>query len=685
MSRGASQEQAARIRGIAILDRLVAEGQVSPSSYDEVVLHAQRTQCTAEEAILQLGLLSEAELLKYIAGLFRTRFVGSERLAKAGVEADLLAKVSRKLARKLIAFPILFDLKSRTLSVVAADVSDEDVRQQMQFATGARDVKVYVAREAAIRALISKHYDQDNLPFEMLLSGASSREVRSSRESDPVPGWGQVFEDKDGLLVRRRRAQSIEIEQVANNQLNEPGAERTPTETQPRVSAGQTLIEQLSAPSQGGDLAVDPEVYLETLGVLVTLIEQLNQDRGGHSMRVSRVSQQIGERIRLTKPQIQGILIAAYLHDLGVSAESHVTPFDVAHDESNRDAARRIYTAPLRLLESVELPKTAVDALRHRFERFDGQGFPERLSGKNIPLGARVLAVAESYVELTQSSTNAFGRRFAAGDACDALEAHKGLSFDPAVVDWLRHIVLDDGMKSQIMSNRHRALIVDPDPEETAVLEVQFASHGYEVTIERSIEAALRCLNREKYDVVVSEVRLADGQGFDLLRRMRESSNAQVPLMFVTAERAQSSVNRGLELGAADYVVKPASAAVVAAKASRIISESRVKKPGGRGVSGSLQEMSLPDVIQILANGRKSGRLRVKGGTLQGELMFQDGSIHDARFGDLAGAEAVYGILRLVDGDFELEPGSGSVEDVIGIPTHHLLLEAMRRLDEEQR
>jgi len=661
------------------------EGQVPPSRYDEVVLHAQRTQCTAEEAILQLGLMSEAELLKYIAGLYRTRFVGSERLAKAGVEADLLVKVSRKLAKKLIAFPILFDLKSRTLSVVAADVTDEDVRQQMQFATGARDVKVYVAREAAIRALISKHYDQDNLPFEMLLSGASSRQVHSSRESDPVPGWGQVFEDKDGLLVRRRRAQSIEIEQAANDQRNAPSTEQAPPETQTRVSAGQTLIEQLSAPSQGGDLAVDPEVYLETLGVLVTLIEQLNQDRGGHSMRVARVSQQVGERIRLTKPQIQGILIAAYLHDLGISADSHVTPFDVAHEESNREAARRIYTAPLRLLESVTLPKTAVDALRHRFERFDGQGFPERLSGKDIPLGARVLAVAESYVELTQSSTNAFGRRLAPEDACDALEAHKGMSFDPAVVDWLRHIVLDDGMKSQIMSSRHRALIVDPDPEETAVLEVQFASHGYEVTIERSIEAALRCLNREKYDVVVSEVRLADGQGFDLLRRMRESSNVRVPLMFVTAERAQSSVNRGLELGAADYVVKPASAAVVAAKASRIISESRAKKPGGRGVSGSLQEMSLPDVIQILANGRKSGRLKVRSGTLEGELMFQDGSIHDSRFGDLTGAEAVYGILRLVEGDFELVPESRSIEDVIGIPTHHLLLEAMRRLDEEQR
>jgi len=667
------------------LDRLVAEGQVSPSLYDEVLMHAQRTQSTAEEAILQLGLMSEAELLKYIAGLYRTRFVGSDKLAKAGVDPLLLKKVPRKLAKRLTAFPILYDNRSRTLSVVAADVTDDDVRQQMQFATGARDVKVYVAREAAIRAAIAKHYDQDNRPFELLLSGASSRQIRTSRESDPVPGWGQVFEEKDGLLIQRARAESIEMEQPANDQSPEPEYEEPPPETQSRSSAGHTLIEQLSAPAQGDDLTVDPEVYLETLSVLVTLIEQLNQERGGHSMRVARICQQVGERIRLTKPQVQGILIAAYLHDVGVSADSHVTPFDVTLDEAKREVARRVYTAPTRLLDSVALPETAVDALRHRYERFDGKGFPERLSGKDIPLGARVLAVVESYVDLTQTKANALGRRVPAEEACDALDPHKGTTFDPAVVDWLRHIVLDEGMKTQILSARNRALIVDPDPEETAVLEVRFAGQGYEVTIERSVEGALRFLDAEKYDVVVSEVHLSDGEGFDLLRRMRESSHARVPLMFVTSERAQSSVNRGLELGAADYVVKPASAAVVVAKASRVIADSRTKKPGGRGVSGSLQEMALPDVIQILGNGRKSGLLKVRSGTLQGVLMFQDGSIHDARFGDLGGAEAVYGILRLMEGDFALESDTTPVEDVIGIPTHHLLLEAMRRLDEEQR
>jgi response regulator RpfG family c-di-GMP phosphodiesterase len=666
---------------MATLDRLVVEGKLPPDRYDEVVIHAQRTQSTAEEAILQLGLMGETELLKYLAGLYKTQFVSSERLAKAAIDLGLLHKVPRKLAKRLTAFPILYDAKSRMVSVVAADMTDEDVRQQMTFATGARGVHVYVAREGAIRAAIAKHYDQDNRPFEMLLSGASSREVRSSRESDPVPGWGQVFEDKDGLLVRRRRKQSLEGEQPANDQLIQDEIDETPPET----SAGQTLIEQLSAPELGGDLAVDPEVYLETLSVLVTLMEQVNPGRGAHSMRVAGMCRQVCERIQLSKAQVQGILVAAYLHDVGVSTDSHSTPFDLAHDETKHETARRFYSAPIRILESVDLPKTAIDALRHRFERFDGKGFPERLSGKDIPLGARILAVAESYIDLTQSKDNGLGQRVSAEQACDALEPHKGTTFDPAVVDWLRHIVLDGGLNAQVMSARHRVLIVDPDPEETAVLEVQFAGQGYDVSIERSIKGALRILDADAFDLVVSEVNLADGQGFELLELMRKNSHTKTPLMFVTSDRAQSSVNRGLELGAADYVVKPTSAAVVAAKAGRMIANSHAQKAGSRGISGSLQEMALPDLIQMIANGRKNGILKVQNGASQGELMFQDGSIHDARFGALSGAEAVYGVLRLTDGEFTLEPQTAPVPDAIGIPTHHLLLEAMRRLDEDQR
>ncbi|MEM9730682.1 MAG: HD domain-containing phosphohydrolase [Myxococcota bacterium] len=683
MSRGAQHEQAARVRGVQILDRLVVDGRIPPERYDEVLIHAQRTQSTAEEAMLQLGYIEENALLKYIATLYQTRYVSSDKLSKAGVDASLLRQVPRKLAKRLTACPILFDTRSRVLSVVAADVTDDDVRQQMLFATGARDVKIYVAREAAIRAFISKQYDQDSRPFEMLLSGASSRAVEPRRESEPGPGWGQVFEEEDGLLVSKTGVGRVTAE-PANDPTPEPESiEPEPLETHPRAVASKEAVDP--RPAEEPELAIGPESYLETLNVLVTLVEQLKQNRGGHSTRVARLCTQLGERIRLTKPQIQGILTAAYLHDVGVPTDSHVTPLDVATDERKRELARRVYMAPLRLLESVSLPPAALEALRHRYECFDGGGFPERQSGKQVPLGARVLAVAESYVDLTQSDKNAAGRRLSAEDACNMLDRHKGLAFDPAIVDWLRHIVLDDGLKSQLLATNHRVLIVDPDPEETAVLEVRFAEQGYEVTIERNAESALRRIDAENFDVIVSEVALGNESGFEFLQRARQRGHTRVPIMFLTSRRDQVSVNRGLELGAADYVVKPASAAVVAAKAGRIIEEARNQKSGPRGISGSLQEMGLPDVIQILANGRKSGKLQVRSGTLKGDLMFQEGSIHDATLGDLSGADAVYAILRLTEGDFALDPATDPVEDRIGVPTHHLLLEAMRRMDEEAR
>ena len=678
----APQRGTASARGIGILDRLVAEGTIAPNLYDEITIHAQRMQSTVEESIIQLGLMSESDLLKYVASIYRTRFVSSQRLARAAVDPSLLRKVSHKLAKRLMAFPILFDVKTRTLSVVAADITSDDVRQQMQFATGARDVKVYVAREGAIRAAIAKHYDKDNRPFELLLSGVGSREVSPTRrDSEPSVEWGtlrgQVFEDREGRLVRRRRKQSLQNQKVA--------LEQEPQTAVPPHTTTQAPTQGTSLHAEAGDLFVAPAVYLETVNLLVTLIEQQHDDRRGHSSRVARLCRQLGERIRLTDPQVQAILIAAHLHDLGISSSSHVTPFAVAVDAERRSLARRTYLAPIRLLESVNLPEEALGTLKHRFERYDGTGFPERLSGKDIPLGARMLAVAESYVELTQSPRNPPKKKVGPEDACDALDDFKGTAFDPAVVDWLRHAVLGDDTKTQLITARYRALIVDPDPEETAVLEVRFTEQGYDVVIERSVDGALRFLDAEHFDIVISEVEFPVEDGFDLLQRMQGGEHKNVPLLFLTSHSDQSGVDRGLALGAMDYVVKPASPAVVAAKARRIIENASQRPAGGRGVSGSLQEMSLPDVIQILSNGRKSGLLKVRSGNLSGEMMFQDGSIHDARFGDLEAADAVYGILRLTEGDFALDPDVEPVADRIGLPAEMLLLEAMRRLDEEER
>ena len=110
-----------------ILDRLVRDGKVPSERYEEIVLHAERVGVPIEEVLLQLGLMNEAELLKYLAGVYQTRFVSTEKLAKAAVDPALIKAVPRKLAAQLIAFPILFNPKTRVLSVVAADLTATDI------------------------------------------------------------------------------------------------------------------------------------------------------------------------------------------------------------------------------------------------------------------------------------------------------------------------------------------------------------------------------------------------------------------------------------------------------------------------------------------------------------------------------------------------------------------------------
>ena len=104
-----------------------------------------------------------------------------------------------------------------------------------------------------------------------------------------------------------------------------------------------------------------------------------------------------------------------------------------------------------------------------------------------------------------------------------------------------------------------------------------------------------------------------------------------------------------------------------------------------RGVSGSLEEMTLPDLVQLLSNGRKSGKLVFVFPGKRGELHFGSGMVYDAFLGDLRGAEAFYALLGLPGGTFSLDPSFVPPVNLIEQSTEGLLLEGMRRMDESLR
>jgi response regulator RpfG family c-di-GMP phosphodiesterase len=338
------------------------------------------------------------------------------------------------------------------------------------------------------------------------------------------------------------------------------------------------------------------------------------------------------------------------------------------------------------LLEAVQLPQEVIATMESMYERYDGKGFPDGASQKEIPLGARLLAIADTYADLTQNPRNPFRKTLRPVQACEVLARYRGTVFDPNLVDLFKHTVTGEDVKARLLANRHRVLLIDPDPEETTVLELRLLEQGFEVAQAHTIEHALKHLEKGETELVISELDLPNGDGLALLGEIRKRPWGQkLPWVVVTGRSSRNDAQKAFDLGAADFLSKPVSADLLVAKLKQIIEREARNAGGARGVSGSLLEMSLPDMVQVLWHGRKSGSLKIRSGQSSGEIHFVNGAIYNALWATLRGEEAFYAMLKLEDGDFSLDPNFSAPQQVIMDSPEALLLEGMRRMDEGGR
>jgi CheY-like chemotaxis protein len=342
---------------------------------------------------------------------------------------------------------------------------------------------------------------------------------------------------------------------------------------------------------------------------------------------------------------------------------------------------------PVRLLESVDLPQPSTAAVAAMYERFDGHGFAGRLSGKGIPLSARILALCDSFSDLTQNPRNPYRRVLGGHEALQVLSQHQGTIFDPDLVEVLGSLVVGEDLRRKLGGDI-RVLLVEPEPEEATILELRLVAQGFEVGVARSADRALELAVSESFDFVISEVELQPFDGFELLRRLKQNETTMdKPFVFVARATDTATIDRGFSLGALDYVVKPTSGDVLAGKLRRVAQQSQAA-PSRRdvsGVSGSLGDMALPDLIQILGHSRKGGRLQVRSNGRDGEVHFEAGRIVHAVLGELTGSEAFYEMLGFSQGSFVLDPAFVPQAQTIQASSDALILEGLRRLDERAR
>lgn len=167
---------------------------------------------------------------------------------------------------------------------------------------------------------------------------------------------------------------------------------------------------------------------------LLRALEGHAPGEGGHAERVAVYAAATGEQMGMDERELLHLRRAAQLHDVGkvkVSADILRKPDRLSDAEWDELRLHAILAESV--LESLWFLSPAMPMIRHHHERWDGAGYPDGLAGEKIPLGARIIGVAEAFDSLTQSTP--FRAASLEAEALGELRRCAGSQFDPAVVE----------------------------------------------------------------------------------------------------------------------------------------------------------------------------------------------------------------------------------------------------------
>jgi putative nucleotidyltransferase with HDIG domain len=187
-------------------------------------------------------------------------------------------------------------------------------------------------------------------------------------------------------------------------------------------------------------LAEVNRLHLSTIEALAHAIDAKDAVTHGHIRRVQSLAVALAARVGVQdEQQVRAIEAAALLHDIGklavpehiLNKPSKLTPAEFERMKSHARVGAEI-------LSEVDFPYPVVPIVRHHHESWDGTGYPDGLSGADIPIGARILSVVDCFDALT--SDRPYRRALSAREAFAIIEARSATMYDPAIVEAFREV-----------------------------------------------------------------------------------------------------------------------------------------------------------------------------------------------------------------------------------------------------
>jgi putative nucleotidyltransferase with HDIG domain len=258
------------------------------------------------------------------------------------------------------------------------------------------------------------------------------------------------------------------------------------------------------------------KLHLATIETLAHAVDAKDQVTHGHIRRVQQLTTDVARAIGVTDDvQLRAIEASALLHDMGkLAIPEHILNKPGKLTPAEFEKMKLHASIGAEILSSIEFPYPVVPIVRHHHENWDGTGYPDRIAGVDIPIGARILSVVDCFDALT--SDRPYRPALSAQEALAIVRQRRGNMYDPLVVDMFERVQADIGM---IVPNQEPMAMVtsgtgNESLEEAEIPNVVMASEGLATLRLLELLSAYRNESWSQAGDLVAQ-RLKSAVGFD--------------------------------------------------------------------------------------------------------------------------------------------------------------------------
>jgi DNA-binding response OmpR family regulator len=231
-------------------------------------------------------------------------------------------------------------------------------------------------------------------------------------------------------------------------------------------------------------------------------------------------------------------------------------------------------------------------------------------------------------------------------------------------------------------------LVVDDNAAFRHFLRDLLTGHGFTVHEASDGEEGLHVALEQRPWLILTDVRMPGGDGFEFCRRVRSHSLIrQTPVLFLSGWDDYRQRYRGLELGADDFLSKETSVRELLIRIQLLMKRYSDLARGRQeaGMSGEIEIIGAPGILQVCHLSRLSGTLEAQRDGHEARVRFREGEVVGADCQGAVDVEAVFAFLAWESGRFQFTPGRPAEGTPLGSGFSQLLLEGCRRLDESRR